>query len=89
MRAIKAQEGPTAAAVRVQTAAMREPLYHPAALGCALSCVLAANRPGPGTSSGRSRHVGDEDRRKELLSPTTCAVTREGMWCGYMGRWLG
>ena len=45
MRAIKAQEGPTAAAVRVQTAAMREPLYHPAALGCALSGVLATNRP--------------------------------------------
>jgi len=28
-------------------------------------------------------------RQHQKLSPTACAITREGMWCGYMGRWLG
>ena len=72
MRAIKAQEGPTAAAVRVQTAAMREPLYHPAALGCALSGVLATNRPPRHVQ--RSLAARGRRRQQEGASPTTCAV---------------
>ena len=66
---------------------MREPLSQPAAPGCALLRVLATNRPPRHVQ--RSLAARGRRRQEARASPTTCAVTREGEWCGYLGRWPG
>lgn len=44
-----------------------------------------------GTSGGRSWHTCDELKTQAASAAVSecLRVTREGMWCGYMGRWLG
>ena len=44
-----------------------------------------------GTSGGRSWHTCDELKTQAASAAVSecLRVTRESMWCGYMGRWLG
>ena len=79
----EAQEGPIVATVRVKAQHCTSPHRSPWRWHArAIVCDEQPDRPG--IRGGRS-----PQRQQQKPSPTTCAVTREGEWCGYMGRWLG
>ena len=79
----EAQEGPIVATVRVKAQHCTSPHRSPWRWH-ARATVCDEQPDRPGIRGGRS-----PQRQQQKPSPTTCAVTREGEWCGYLGRWPG
>ena len=91
--ALQGLRGPNRGRRAHQGPALRDHLWQPAVPARALRGVLTsarANRHVRRSLVAHVRRTEDTGSISGRLGMRECLrVTREGMWCGYMGRWLG